>query len=210
MGDYGLKERIDDVEADVAVVDAIVDNIHDTDLPAVKTDTAAILVDTADMQPKLGTPAADVSADIAAVKVDTAAILVDTATLYQKATKSITLSLAAVPVTENLFTVTGEVEVIVIGYIDTAVTSGGALTLEVGIAGDTAGLIVQTAVGALLIDKLWVDNSPGTLESVPSAKLIANSATIIHTIAGVAATAGAITYYCWWKALSADGAVAAA
>ena len=42
-------------------------------------DAEAILVDTADMQPKLGAPAADISADIAAVKVDTAAILVDTA-----------------------------------------------------------------------------------------------------------------------------------
>ena len=40
----------------------------------------AILVDTADMQPKLGTPAgASVSADIAAVKAETAAILTDTA-----------------------------------------------------------------------------------------------------------------------------------
>jgi len=39
---------------------------------------AAILLDTADIQPKLGTPAANVSADIAAVKADTAATLVDT------------------------------------------------------------------------------------------------------------------------------------
>ena len=42
------------------------------------SDVADILVDTADMQPKLGTPASDISADIAAVKVDTAATLVDT------------------------------------------------------------------------------------------------------------------------------------
>ena len=137
---------------------------------------------------------------------DQGTILADT---YQKATKSITLSLAAVPVTENLFTVTGEVEVIVIGYIDTAVTSGGALTLEVGISGNTSGLIAQTAVGNLLIDRLWVDATPATLVTKPSAKIIANSATIIHTIAGVAATAGAITYYCWWKALSSDGNVVA-
>ena len=41
-------------------------------------DTAAIITDTADMQPKIGTPAVDMSADIAAVKGDTAAILVDT------------------------------------------------------------------------------------------------------------------------------------
>lgn len=41
---------------------------------------ANVLADTADMQPKLGTPAADISADIAAVKVDTAAVLDDTGT----------------------------------------------------------------------------------------------------------------------------------
>lgn len=54
-------------------------NDNETKIDAVKADTAATLLDTADMQPKLGTPAADVSADIAAVKVDTAATLVDTA-----------------------------------------------------------------------------------------------------------------------------------
>ena len=41
-------------------------------------DMDAILADTADMQPKLGTPAADVSADIAAVKAETATIVTDT------------------------------------------------------------------------------------------------------------------------------------
>lgn len=52
-----------------------------TNVAALATNVDAILTDTADMQPKLGTPAgASVSADIAAVKVDTAAILVDTGT----------------------------------------------------------------------------------------------------------------------------------
>jgi len=46
-------------------------------LPA---DVTAVLADTADMQPKLGTPAADVSADIAAVKAETALIVEDTST----------------------------------------------------------------------------------------------------------------------------------
>jgi hypothetical protein len=45
---------------------------------ATKADTAAILVDTADMQPKLGTPAADLAADVAAVKAETALIVADT------------------------------------------------------------------------------------------------------------------------------------
>lgn len=128
----------------------------------------------------------------------------------RQATKTITLGTGAAPVTETLFTVTGEVELYVVGYIDAAVTSAGALTLEVGIAGDTAGLIAQTAVGALLIDLLWMDATPATLISKPSEQIIANGADIIHTIATAAATAGAITYYCWWRPLSSDGNVVAA
>lgn len=57
---------LDTIRDAVVVVDGVVDDI---------------LADTADMQPKLGTPAgASVSADIAAVKSDTAAVLVDTGT----------------------------------------------------------------------------------------------------------------------------------
>lgn len=130
--------------------------------------------------------------------------------LLRKVTKSITLSTAAVPVTETLFTVTGEVELYVVGNIDTAVTSGGALTLEVGIPGATAGLIAQTAVGNLLIDLLWVDTTPAVLISKPSEKIIANGADISHIIKTAAATAGSITYYAWWRPLSSDGEVVAA
>lgn len=127
-----------------------------------------------------------------------------------KASKTITLGTGAVTVTETLFTVTGEVECYVVGYIDAAVTSGGALTLEVGVAGATAWLIAQTVVGALLIDLVWVDATPAVLVSEPSEKIIANGADIIHTIRTADATAGAITYYCWWRALSSDGNVVAA
>lgn len=130
--------------------------------------------------------------------------------LLRKVTKSITLSTAAVPVTEALFAVTGEVELYVVGYIDTAVTSGGALTLEVGILGATAGLIAQTAVGNLLIDLLWIDATPAVLISKPSEKIIANGADISHIIKTAAATAGSIIYYVWWRPLSSDGEVVAA
>ncbi len=54
------------------------------DIAATKADTAAILTDTADMQPKLGAPVADISTDIAAVKSDTAATLADTADMQPK------------------------------------------------------------------------------------------------------------------------------
>ena len=120
--------------------------------------------------------------------------------------KTITLSLAAVPVTETLFTVTSEVEVIVVGYIDIA-PLGAGLTLEVGVAGATAGIIAQTVVAALLIDLLWMDATPAVLVAKPTPFLIANGLDIVHTIRTAAATAGKITYYCWWKRLSPDGFV---
>ncbi len=41
------------------------------DVAAVKTDSATILIDTADIQPKIGTPVTDVSADIVAIQSDT-------------------------------------------------------------------------------------------------------------------------------------------
>jgi len=151
-----------------------------------------------DTYDRLGAPSG------ASLAADIAAIVADTETLFLLASKSITLSLAAVPVTETLFTVTGEVEVIIIGYIDVAV-AGVNLTLEVGVAGATAGLIALTAVGALLIDLLWVDAAPAVLVAKPATKVIANGADIIHTIRTGAATAGAITYHCWWRKLSTDG-----
>ncbi len=71
-----------------AVADAVLDEALSGHVSAgslgkavadIETDSTAILADTANMQPKLGTPAgADMSADIAAVKTDTAAVLIDT------------------------------------------------------------------------------------------------------------------------------------
>lgn len=62
-GSYGLLVETN-LDAPVSTVDTVVDSI--------KVDTAAILIDTADMQPKLGTPAgASISADIAAIEAQT-------------------------------------------------------------------------------------------------------------------------------------------
>ena len=121
------------------------------------------------------------------------------------ATKQSAISAAG---TVTLFTVTGEVEVIIAGYIDVAMTGTLGL-LEVGIAGATAGLIAQAAQAALLIDLLWVSATPATLVAKPTAKIIANGADIIQT-AGGTVTASTVTYYCYWRPLSADGNVVAA
>jgi hypothetical protein len=65
---YGIHNGITDTSSGTTV----------TDFGSNILNLASILDDTADMQPKLGTPAADLSADIAAVKVETALIVADT------------------------------------------------------------------------------------------------------------------------------------
>ena len=129
---------------------------------------------------------------------------------FRKLTKSITLTTAAVPVTENLFTVTGEVECSIMGYVDTTVTSAGALTMKVGVLGDSDGFIVSTGKAALLANLMWVDSAPSVLEDAPQMKIVANGSDIRHTIETASALTGAITYYCWWRPLSSDGNVVAA
>lgn len=59
-------------------IDEIRDSILSDSTPFAGADIAETLTDTADMQPKLGAPAVDVSADIAAVKAETALVVADT------------------------------------------------------------------------------------------------------------------------------------
>ena len=85
----------DDVLTPLAVVDSIVDglkttldNIHDTDLPAVKTETAAIKAKT-DLIPASPAEAGEYTAAIAAVKSVADDILVDTGTTLDTLIKDI-------------------------------------------------------------------------------------------------------------------------
>lgn len=92
----------------------------DAPLSTIDTNVDAILADTADMQPKLGTPAgASVSADIAAVKADTAATLVDTAEIGTAGAGLTALASAA-----NLATVDANVDAIL---VDTGTTIPAAI-----------------------------------------------------------------------------------
>lgn len=87
----------------------------------VATETAAILADTADMQPKLGSPAgADMSADIAAIKAETAAIVADTNELQTDDVPGLIAALNDVAATDILTTALTE------GYA----ADGAAFTLS--------------------------------------------------------------------------------
>lgn len=116
----------------------------------------------------------------------------------------------AVAATHTIFQVTGDVYIQQIyGACKIAVTSGGAPTLELGIAGNTAVFIAQTVATNILQYNLWQDAgpevNPGVITLLGRSWLLQNGADIILTHAGVDITAGDIDFYCNWIPLSADG-----
>jgi len=108
----------------------------------------------------------------------------------------------------TLFTVTG-VCLVKLFAICTVSLTGATATIEVGVAGNTAGLIAQTTATDLLAGEIWLDASPTTMvESSVNVveKIVAKN--IIETLGTANVTAGNMIYYCYWYPLSADGLVA--
>jgi hypothetical protein len=94
------------------------------------------------------------------------------------------------------------VKVLAIGVVDLAI-DGGA-TLEVGVAGDTAEIIAQTAGDAIDAGEIWHDNTPDSkceTLTVLTEKLVANT-NIIGTVATANITAGSIDFYVFWYPLT--------
>lgn len=113
----------------------------------------------------------------------------------------------------TLFTVTGDVLVRIFGVC--TVNIAGAGSIEVGVAGNTAGLIAQV-VDAENIDAndIYNDAAPAvgvdTLANVLGPYVIVNGLDIIETVGTTDITAGNIYYVCLWRPLSDDGFVQAA
>jgi len=112
----------------------------------------------------------------------------------------------------SIFTVTGTVIAKIVGICSTSIVGAG--TIEVGIAGNTAGLLAQVA-DAEDIDAgdIWHDATVDKgieLSSVLLENIIANGADIIGTVGTANMTAGVIKFICLWKPLSADGDLVAA
>ena len=107
----------------------------------------------------------------------------------------------------TLFTVTGDVLVRVFGVCGTNIAGAG--TMEVGVVGNTAGIIAQIADATNLdAGEVWVDATPAVgAEALPSTFIVTNGADIILTIGTADLTAGVVTFYCLWRPLSENGAV---
>lgn len=110
----------------------------------------------------------------------------------------------------TLFTVTGTV-LVKLFAVCTVNLTGASATVEVGTALSTAGLLAQTTGTNIDANEIWHDNSPDAsieLSSVLTEKVVNQD--IIQTVATANVTAGALTYHCIWKPISADGNVEAA
>ena len=121
--------------------------------------------------------------------------------------------------TVDIFTVTGDVEMGIYGICKASISdSTTTATLEVGVSGNTAVFIAQLTAGTqLLVNEIWHDASPtttieATVGGFVDARMFVNSGgqDVIMTIGTAAISAGSITFYSWWRPLSANGNVVSA
>lgn len=105
----------------------------------------------------------------------------------------------------TLFTVTGDVLITVFGVCTTSMDGAGA-DFEVGVTGNTAGLIAQIAdVEDLDAGDIYQDASPevGTV-ALPSSRIVVGGLDVLNKITNANITAGVIDWYCLWRPLSDD------
>jgi len=106
----------------------------------------------------------------------------------------------------TIFQVTGDVFVQIFGLCQVLLDSGGAATIELGIAGNTAALIAQTTATDLDAYETWQDATPeanpGPVDLTARSFVIANGADVILTIGGAALTAGDVDFICRWFPIS--------
>ena len=113
--------------------------------------------------------------------------------------------------TLTLFTVTGDVEVGIFGVCTTALT-GASGTIQVGAAGNTAGLIALTTVTDIGANEIWLDTTPSVgLDVVDSLSFffVVNGSNIIETVATTDVATGAIYYVLLWRPLTSGSTVVA-
>jgi len=110
----------------------------------------------------------------------------------------------------DIFKVTGDVQVMVIGICKTTLV--GAATLEVGVTDATASILAQIADATDLVENEHYSDATPTLAEgrTPQIHPIGGGLDIIGTVGTANITAGVIDFYCFWRPLSDDGLVEAA
>ncbi len=109
------------------------------------------------------------------------------------------LTVAASPILT--FTVTGMVLIEFLGGFCRESLVGATATLEVGVVGDTAGLIAQTTATDIDLDDVWVDATPtAAVDIVVVNKLV--SANVVLTVGTATVTDGLLDIVCLWRPMS--------
>ncbi len=106
----------------------------------------------------------------------------------------------------NLFTVSGDVLMAVIGVCQTSL-AGATATLKVGFSGNTAALVPQFTATSLAAH--GVIDSTGITTSAPKTTpaVVSSSQNVIATPATAAISGGKVNYYCFYIPLSAGATV---
>jgi len=110
-----------------------------------------------------------------------------------------------------LFTVTGDVIVRIVAVVKTNCASGGC-NVSVGIAADVDAIIPVTDITLLAAQEIWHDATPDTeIEALGSMREhIITEGNDITLNSSAADNSGAVTFYCFWTALSSGATVVAA
>ena len=107
-----------------------------------------------------------------------------------------------------VFTVTGTVRARVFGVVETSLV--GAVSIELGVTGSTAGIIAQCAdATGMDAGEIWHDAAVDAkieASTIAAEQIIANGLDMILTVGGNI-TAGAIRFFVAWMPISADGNV---
>lgn len=112
---------------------------------------------------------------------------------------------------QNLFTVTGQVLLAIIGVCSTSLT-GATATLAVGNATTATRYLPQQTATNITAGKTWDITglvSAGTAPNQTPNQAALNTEVIIATAGTADITAGVITYYAYWIPLSAGASVVA-
>lgn len=112
----------------------------------------------------------------------------------------------------TIFTVTGQIHVVIMAYCSEDLTEGGATaTISVGTDGVVAGL--QPVTNAVDIDsgEIWTfDTAPSDCESQASVGGAWVADDITYDVLAQTITDGELTWYCFWTPVSAGATVVAA
>ena len=114
----------------------------------------------------------------------------------------------------TLFTVTGDVVLRAIWGVVNTDLAGATATIEVGVAGNTAGLIAQETCTDLDDGNIYISatNAVGVARTADSGGLTAinDGADIIETLGTANVTAGQIDWYCIWAPVEENATLVAA